>query len=161
MHAYLSLTDVSFNDFARHVERVTREVKEAATAPAEKYKRPMIYLPSSEGSKQDLAKGIMRKDRVEKGLVCVLTAVEPCTSVDLHRNSDIRKLLFGEAKTLEEEKRQSARISRRLRMLRAHGLIKKVPHTHRYHVTEKGRAIISALMATRNADANQLTKLAA
>jgi len=102
MHAYLSLTDVSFNDFARHVELVTREVKEAATAPAEKYKRPLIYLPSSEGSKEDLAKGIMRKDGIEKGLVCVLTAVEPCTSVDLHRNRKEKKveLVFRRRKCL-------------------------------------------------------------
>lgn len=77
------------------------------------------------------------------------------------RNRDLRKILYGECQDLKETKKQSARISRKLRMLRAHRLIKKVPHTHRYHVTEKGRSIISALMAARNADANQLTKLAA
>lgn len=102
MHAYLSLADISFNAFAKHVELVTKEVKEAATAPAEKYKRPLIYLPSSEGSKEDLAKAIMRKDGIEKGLVCVLTAVEPCTSVDLHRNRKEKKveLVFRRRKCL-------------------------------------------------------------
>jgi predicted transcriptional regulator len=46
-------------------------------------------------------------------------------------------------------------------MLRAHGLIKKVPRTHRYHVTDKGRTIITALIAARNADASKLAKIAA
>jgi len=77
------------------------------------------------------------------------------------RNRDLRSILFGQANTEQETRRESARVSRKLRMLRAHGLIKKVPHTHRYHVTEKGRSIISALLAARNADANQLAKIAA
>jgi hypothetical protein len=33
-------------------------------------------------------------------------------------------------------------ISRKLRLLRAHGLIHKLPHTHRYQVTENGRLIL-------------------
>ena len=67
------------------------------------------------------------------------------------RNRNLRQILFGNSQDPQEEKKRSARISRKLRMLRAHGIIKKVPHTHRYHVTEKGRSIISALMAARNA----------
>ena len=34
-----------------------------------------------------------------------------------------------------------------LRILRAHGLIHKVPHTHRYQVSEKGRQVIAAVQA--------------
>jgi hypothetical protein len=76
------------------------------------------------------------------------------------RNRDLRAILFPNT-TQDQQRRDSARVSRKLRMLRAHGLIKKVPHTHRYHVTEKGRAIISALLAAQNANVNQLTKIAA
>jgi hypothetical protein len=102
MHAYLSLTDVSFNDFARHVEVVTAQVKEGATLPAEKFKRPLIYLPSAETSKEDYAKSILERDGIKKGLVCVFTAVEPCTSVDLHRNRKEKKceLVFRRRKCL-------------------------------------------------------------
>lgn len=91
MQAYLSLTGVHFNDFATHVELVTNRVKEGATGPTEKFKRPLIYLPSSETSKEDLAKSIMVRDGIKKGLVCVFTAVEPCTSVDLYRNRKEKK----------------------------------------------------------------------
>lgn len=77
------------------------------------------------------------------------------------RNRDLRPLLFDPADSKDEKRRQSAKVSRQLRMLRAHGLIKKVQHTHRYHVTDKGRTIITALIAARNADANKLAKIAA
>lgn len=77
------------------------------------------------------------------------------------RNRDLRQILLGDTKDLKEQKKQSAKISRKLRMLRAHGLINKVSHTYKYQVTKNGVSIVSALMAARNADANQLTKLAA
>jgi len=77
------------------------------------------------------------------------------------RNRDLRPLLFDQTDSKDEKRRQSGKVSRSLRMLRAHGLIKKVPHTHRYHVTNKGRAIITALIAARNADANKLANIAA
>jgi hypothetical protein len=47
-----------------------------------------------------------------------------------------------------------------LRML-AHRLIRKVPHTHRYHLTQAGRISVTALITARNASAHELTKLAA
>jgi len=52
-------------------------------------------------------------------------------------------------------------MTRKLRLLRAHGLIRKVSGTHRYVVSEKGRRIITALLAARQADVEQLTALAA
>jgi hypothetical protein len=48
-----------------------------------------------------------------------------------------------------------------LRLLRAHGLLRKISGTHRYVVTEGGRKIITALLAARQADVEQLTALAA
>ena len=77
------------------------------------------------------------------------------------RNRDLRPLLFPSAPSKEEQRRQSARVSRKLRLLRAHHLIKKVPHSHRYQLTDTGRRILPALMAARNADASQLTQIAA
>jgi predicted transcriptional regulator len=54
-----------------------------------------------------------------------------------------------------------AAVGRRLRLLRAHGLIVKVSKTHRYVVTEKGHNVLTALLAARQASTEQLTKLAA
>jgi len=78
------------------------------------------------------------------------------------RNRDIRALLHaGPAGSAAEERRRSAWMSRKLRMLRAHGLVRKVPRTHRYQVTAHGREIISAVIAAGSASAEKLTALAA
>ena len=78
------------------------------------------------------------------------------------RNRDIRALLFPKPPPDQaEQKRQAAAISRKLRLLRAHRLIRKVPHTHRYHLTKAGRTAVTALIAARNASTRELTKLAA
>ncbi len=55
----------------------------------------------------------------------------------------------------------SASTTRRLRLLRAHGLITKLTGTHRYQLTQKGRLVISALLTAHNSSAQALTKLVA
>ena len=44
-------------------------------------------------------------------------------------------------------------------MLREHGLIKKVPRTHRYQVTAQGRSIIAAVLTVNRASVAQLNRL--
>jgi len=76
------------------------------------------------------------------------------------RNRDIQKFLFGaESESERERKRRSAAISRKLRLLRAHGLIQKVPRTHRYQVTDTGRTILVAVLTTARTSVNQLNQL--
>jgi hypothetical protein len=78
------------------------------------------------------------------------------------RNRDLRVLLFGTAETAAAEgKRQGARTTRQIRMLRAHGLIRKISKTHRYALTPKGRLTINALLAAQQASSQQLAQLAA
>jgi hypothetical protein len=78
------------------------------------------------------------------------------------RNRDLQSLLFNAApQTPEEQRRRSACISRMLRMLRAHHLIQKVPKTHRYVLTSRGRDIISAVLASQRITLEQLNQLAA
>lgn len=77
------------------------------------------------------------------------------------RNRDIRRLWHGPDGPGVKARRQMARVGRQLALLRAHHLIKKVPHTHRYLVTNKGRQIITALLAARHANTEQLISFAA
>ena len=76
------------------------------------------------------------------------------------RNRDIRVVVYVGKQDVDaaEAKRQSAHVTRLLTLLRAHGLISKVPTTHRYQVTEKGRATITALIAARQADTKTLLR---
>jgi hypothetical protein len=77
------------------------------------------------------------------------------------RNREIRILLFGESKNKRLQRLQAAKVSRRLALLHAHGLIAKVSRTYRWQLTNKGRRIITALLAARHADTDKLITLAA
>jgi hypothetical protein len=79
------------------------------------------------------------------------------------RNRDIKQQLFGDKARPARTKvgrRQSAKVSRLLGLLRSHHLIKKVSRTHRYVQTEKGRIIITAILAAQNASTKRLVELA-
>ncbi len=79
------------------------------------------------------------------------------------RNHDIRRQLYPNSDKASKEERQrlSARVSRLLRLLRAHGVILKIQKTHRYRVTSGGRPLTTALFATRAASVQQLLAKAA
>jgi hypothetical protein len=74
------------------------------------------------------------------------------------RNADVRAVLEGAAADAAERRRQSARMTRQLALLRAHGLIIKVQKSHRYHLSAAGRRVVTALAA---AHASDVTRLAA
>lgn len=77
------------------------------------------------------------------------------------RNRDLRQQLYGDAPAKPaDRKRQSAAVTRKLRLLRAHGLLRKIAKTHRYQVTDRGRITISAVLAARQADTAKLTQVA-
>jgi len=80
------------------------------------------------------------------------------------RNKDLRKWIFrtsASARTTVEARRQSALISRRLRLLRDHGLIKKVPKSYRYRLTDKGHRLVATLQLVRRATLDGLEAVAA
>ena len=60
-------------------------------------------------------------------------------SLNGFRNRDLRCHLYPTTKDKQKQHKEMAAVGRRLRLLRAHGLIAKVPKTHCYIVTEKGR----------------------
>lgn len=76
-------------------------------------------------------------------------------------NAHLREALFGRLRNVALEKKRSSQSTRLIRLLRAHRLIVKVRKSHRYHVSARGRRIITALLTARNANLDQLTKLAA
>jgi hypothetical protein len=77
------------------------------------------------------------------------------------RNRDLRAILYGtQPCSQQQRRRQSAAITRQLRLLRGHGLIRKVPRTHRYQLSTGGRIAITALLAARAADTEKLTSAA-
>jgi hypothetical protein len=54
--------------------------------------RPYQYLAGSSQSKEQLAREIMERDQIKKGLICVFAAVEPCYTITVRGNRATKKL---------------------------------------------------------------------
>jgi hypothetical protein len=65
------------------------------------------------------------------------------------RNKDLRRYL---APSDVKDPRSTLRLTRTLRLLRAHGLIFKVPKTHYYRITKKGHDVMATAINFRNGD---------
>lgn len=77
------------------------------------------------------------------------------------RNRDLRQLLYPAPRSsTQTTRKQAARLTRLLRILRAHGLIRKVQRTNRYLLTDKGILLTAALFAARRATTRQLLNAA-
>ena len=92
MKGYLWANRILLKEFGSHAERVSRSLKEASLREAERLRRPVKYLSSSQVSKEEIARGIAAKEGIREGLVCVLSCVEPCWSFEIHRNRETKKL---------------------------------------------------------------------
>jgi hypothetical protein len=77
------------------------------------------------------------------------------------RNGDIRAILFGEDAAPEQTRRRCGQVSRKLGLLKAHGLIRRVPRTRRWMLTEKGARVATLLATAKNASVPELLAKAA
>ncbi len=75
------------------------------------------------------------------------------------RNADLQAFLYDKpAKDAEERRRRSAHVTRLIRILRAHHLLRKMPRAWRYKVTPEGREIIASLLAAQEVTLQQIRK---
>lgn len=73
------------------------------------------------------------------------------------RATDLREVLSPDPpRDAAEHQRLTGRVSRLLRLYRAHSLIAKVSHTRTYRVTPKGQQVMTAALACRTATLEQL-----
>jgi hypothetical protein len=78
------------------------------------------------------------------------------------RNRDLQQVFFGApADELRDRRRRSAWVSRKLRLLRAHGVIRKITGTYRYQLTEAGRRAVNAIFVALRATVGDLLLKAA
>lgn len=67
------------------------------------------------------------------------------------RNGELAERLFGPAPSdPAERRRRCGRVSRRISLLRAHGLVAKVPRSRRYRVTARGQRFMSTAIHLRH-----------
>lgn len=103
MEAYLNASGVLIKDFGAFAQKLSAQVRAAAYQLAEKLGRPVQYLSSNQRSKEQIAKEIAQRDKLERGLIVILSAVEPCQSYsvrgqrqskEIHLVLEVRKCLF-------------------------------------------------------------------
>src|ERR1700721_1700266 len=92
MMNYLWEKQVLLKDFGQWSKELTERVRVDSQQAAEEAGRPVRYINDSAVRKEELARQIAAEDGVERGLVCVLTAVEPCWSFEGHRDRASRNL---------------------------------------------------------------------
>src|SRR5258708_26125104 len=92
MARYLNVNRILLKDDGADFEAVTKEVKYASLEVARQAERPVMHLQSSRESKEEIARKIAARDSIADGLICVLTAVEPCRTVILYRNRETKTL---------------------------------------------------------------------
>jgi hypothetical protein len=62
------------------------------------------------------------------------------------RNADIRTALYGDTEDGDDRRRRSHAVGRMLKRLHVRGLIVKVHHSHRWHVSKKGHQVLGAVV---------------
>ena len=90
--SFLHYLKVLLKDAGQWMNARTEQVKKASLAVADSQGRPVEYVNDPSARKEDLAREIAKRDGIKEGLVCVLTAVEPCVSFDIQRNREKKEL---------------------------------------------------------------------
>ena len=93
----------------------------------------------------------------------LLTAIaDPRFTVGGFCNKDLRSLLSDSERYVgKTDKQQSGMTTRAIRLLRDHGVIRKLPKRRRYRLTSSGRQLVTALQAALAASTEELTAIAA
>jgi hypothetical protein len=107
-------------------------------------------------------KRVRALDVFGKDMVLLRAISDPTFDVHAITNKKLQASLKGTpwAKKMSDNQ-LSARITRHLRLLREHGLIKKLPKQRKYVLTDKGRKITTALDVALSASVEELLDLAA
>lgn len=101
-------------------------------------------------------------DPTGKDLLLLRAIGDPRYAISGMSNRDLRQALADHPCLLGKTDRQRSRwVTRALRLLRDHGLLRKLPSTRRYQLTPPGREITTGLAAFLAASIQSLTKAAA
>jgi len=92
MDIFLSAHKILLKNFGAFVQKQSARLKQHAEGYARRHGRPYLYVASASASKEQIARGIMQRDNITKGLICVLACVEPCQSYAIRKDQTSKKL---------------------------------------------------------------------
>jgi hypothetical protein len=119
-----------------HDDQAARQLLDRVTRPGQLHGRPKRALQPLSPADQELFLAALRGEHRLGGL----------------RNRDLVGYLYAaapRARDQVERRRRSARVTRLIQLLRAHGLMAKIPRTRRYRVTKKGEVLMSAALRVK------------
>ena len=97
-----------------------------------------------------------------KDLALLSAIADPRFTVGGFQNKHIRLALASDPRYRRKTiKQQSGMTTRSFRLLRDHGLIRKLPKSRRYQLTANGRQLVTAVLAALSASTQELTRIAA
>ena len=85
---FLSEQNVLLKDFSAYANQVTSDIVAHVEKMAEEMHRPLRYLTSAKISKEQTAMEILKDDPVEEGLICILSVVEYCQTLQPIKNRE-------------------------------------------------------------------------
>ena len=89
---FLYRQNVLLKDFPAYAKKCTQKVGKHGREIARESGRPYIHLDSPKTSKEDTALKIMKEDKIEEGLICVLGSVELCRAFTTGKNPRTSRL---------------------------------------------------------------------
>jgi len=114
-----------------------RRLLDAATRPAKLHGRRQRALQPLSPAEQQLFLAVLRGEHRLQGF----------------RNQDIARQLYAQqTKDQAERRRRCGRVTRLIQLLRAHGLVAKIPRARRYRVTPRGELLMSAAIKVKEVD---------
>lgn len=112
--------------------------------------------------KRKRGRSIRALEPTGKDLALLTAIADPRFTVGGFCNKDLRQLLAEDPRYVGKTgKQRSGMTTRSLRLLRDHGVIRRLPKARRYQLTARGRLLVTTLQAALAASAQELTALAA
>ena len=105
-----------------------------------------LHKPARFGKRRRRALNVLSE--ADQRLFLAVLRGEHC--VNGFRNGDVANALFPTpARSVKERRRRSSQVSRKLQLLRAHGLIVPIRSSYRYRFTRKGNILMNAAVSVR------------
>lgn len=92
MQYYLNSSHIKLVDFKTFCARTSIRVRQASEEAVRSAGKQLIYLNSSQESKEERARTLAQEEGVTEGPICMLACIEPCKSFSLRSNPDTKKL---------------------------------------------------------------------
>jgi hypothetical protein len=92
MEQYLWQNKILFKDYLDYVKRTSRQVKQGSVKAFEEQGLPERFLRDPSADKEAVAREIARDKKVDRGLVCALSAVEPSLTFEHRGTHMVRRL---------------------------------------------------------------------